>query len=206
MKTTLYYSPGACSLAPHILLEEAGASYDLVEVNVQQGKTLEPQFLKLNPKGRVPVLVVNDEILTEVPAICWYIGAGAHGLVPGELLLQGRVFEWFNWLSGTLHAVAFGGKWRPHRFVTDPELYKNVELRADQNLEDGFHYIEERLTDREWAVGRDYSIVDPYLFVFHNWAQSIGADVRRSYPNWHAHAGRMLARPAVRRALQQEGF
>lgn len=206
MKTTLYYSPGACSLAPHILLEETGAAYELVEVNVQKGKTQDAQFLAVNPKGRVPVLVVGDEILTEVPAICWHIGAAAPHLVSADLLLQARVFEWFNWLSGTLHAVAFGGKWRPQRFVTTPDLYQDVQHRADQNLEDGFRYIEERLADREWAVGREYGIVDPYLFVFYNWAHSVGVDVRSSYPAWHAHAQRVLARPAVRRALEQEGF
>lgn len=210
MKTTLYYSPGACSLAPHILLEEAGISYDLIEVNVQQGKTQEQSFLKLNPKGRVPVLAAGDEVITEVPAICWTIGNGSgddeNRLVPRDVLGQARVLEWFNWLSGTLHAVAFGGKWRPQRFVAEPELFGKVQDRADQNLSDGFAYIEERLTGRQWAIGEQYSIVDPYLFVFYNWAKSIGVDVRATCPNWHAHAGRMVGRAAVQRALAQEGF
>jgi len=206
MKTTLYYSPGACSLAPHILLEEAGATYELVEVNVMQGRTQEAAFLMLNPKGRVPVLVLDGETLTEVPAICWHVGIRAQGLVSENPLLQARALEWFNWLSGTLHAVAFGGKWRPQRFVTDPALYKDVQARADQNLQDGFRHIEQRLQHRQWAVGADFGIVDPYLFVFYNWALSIGVDVRNTYPNWHAHAGRVAARPAVRRALAQEGL
>lgn len=206
MSISLYYSPGACSLAPHILLEETGAAYRLVEVNVAQGKTQEAEFLKVNPKGRVPVLAIGDRVLTEVPAICWYIGATGDGLIPDDALLRARVLEWFNWLSGTLHAVAFGGKWRPHRFVTDRSLFQAVQSRADENLRDGFSYIEERLTDKQWAVGDHYSIVDPYLFVFYNWANSIGVNVREAYPNWYAHASRVAMRDAVKRARAQEGL
>ncbi|MGE5621894.1 MAG: glutathione S-transferase family protein [Bacillota bacterium] len=208
MKTTmtLYYSPGACSLAPHILLEETGAQYELVEVNVAQGKTREATFLELNPKGRVPVLVAGGQVLTEVPAICWYIGASGGGLIADDALARARALEWFNWLSGTLHAVAFGGKWRPQRFVTDKALFPDVQARADDNLRDGFAHIEQRLAGRQWAVGDAYGIVDPYLFVFYNWARSIGVDVRQAYPAWHAHAMRVAARDAVRRACAQEGF
>lgn len=171
MKTVLYYSPGACSLAPHILLEEAEVDYDLVEVNVQQGKTQEKEFLNVNPKGRVPVLVSGDQILTEVPAICWYIGSRTLGpctLVPNSLLDQARALEWFNWLSGTLHGIAFGGKWRPQRFAANPAFYDDIKTQADRNLRDGFAYIEQRLAGREWALGNKYSIVDPYLFVFYS--------------------------------------
>ncbi len=209
MKTTLYYSPGACSLAPHILLEETGADYKLIEVNVQQGKAQEEQFLRVNPKGRVPVLFTSNQMLTEVPAICWYIGSGGCGsrtLISNDALQQARALEWFNWLSGTLHGIAFGGKWRPQRFVTEQALFSAINARADENLRDGFAYVEQQLIDREWALGNEYSIVDPYLFVFYNWANAIGTDVRMLYPHLYAHAMRMLARPAVQRALQQEGF
>ncbi|WP_019142831.1 glutathione S-transferase family protein [Noviherbaspirillum massiliense] len=202
----LYYSPGACSLAPHILLEETGVRHELVEVNVQQGKTQEPEFLKLNPKARVPVLVTGTEVLTEVPAICWYIGSTAGRFIPADVLLQARMLEWFNWLSGTLHAVAFGGKWRPQRFVTQADMFRDVQAMADRNLRDGFAHVEQWLADKPWAIGAEYTLVDPYVFVFHNWARSIGVDVRSDYPRWHAHSARMLARPAVQRALQREGF
>jgi glutathione S-transferase len=209
MQTILYYSPGACSLAPHILLEEAGARYRLVEVNVQQGKTLEAAFLELNPKGRVPVLCSDGQMLTEVPAISWYIAAshpGAKQLVPNDSLRQARVLEWFNWLSGTLHGIAFGGKWRPQRFVNEQQLFDSVIAKAEDNLRDGFAYIELRLADRQWAIGDAYTIVDPYLFVFHQWATTIGVDVAMLYPHWNRHATRMHQRAAVQRALEQEGL
>lgn len=201
----LYYSPGACSLAPHILLEEAGVEYTLIEVNVQKGKTREPEFLKLNPKARVPVLVTGDQVLTEVPAISWYIASAGRGLIPQDVLQQARALEWFNWLSGTLHGIAFGGKWRPQRFIAEAELFPAVQARADQNLRDGFAYIDQRLAGRQWALGDQYSLVDPYLFVFCNWADAIGANVRENWPHWHAHAARMQDRSATRRALLQEG-
>ncbi|MGE5652010.1 MAG: glutathione S-transferase family protein [Bacillota bacterium] len=203
---TLYYSPGACSLAPHILLEETGADYRLVEVSVAKGQTQEEAFLKINPKGRVPVLAIGSRTLTEVPAICWYIGAAGKGLIPADALLRAGVLEWFNWLSGTLHAVAFGGKWRPQRFVKDTALFGDVQARADDNLRDGFAYIEARMVERQWAVGDEYSVVDPYLFVFYNWARKIGVDVAQAYPAWHAHARRIAARDAVRRACDREGL
>lgn len=209
MKTVLYYSPGACSLAPHILLEEAGLDYGLVEVNVQKGKTREKSFLELNPKGRVPVLRSGDDIITEVPAICWYIGHSApepQTLIPSGLLVQARVLEWFNWLSGTLHSTGFSGKWRPQRFTANPATYGEIKARADATLKEGFAYIEQQLCDRTWALGDAYSIVDPYLFVFQRWAGLAGADTASEYPQWHAHAARMSARPAVMRALQQEGI
>jgi len=223
MTTTLYYSPGACSLAPHILLEEIGAEYTLIEVNDQQGKTQEAEFLKLNPKGRVPVLCTESRVLTEVTAICWKIGFNSSGssnrsnnrkvrsgdatsLIPADSFSQAQALEWFNWLSGTLHGIAFGGKWRPQRFVTDQNLHEAVKAKADENLRDGFAHIERRLANLHWALGDDYSIVDPYLFVFYRWTKAIGIDVSQTYPAWHAHAMRMLARPAVKRALAQEGL
>jgi glutathione S-transferase len=209
MKTVLYYSPGACSLAPHILLEEAGIDYELVEVNVQKGKTRDKSFLELNPKGRVPVLRSGEDIITEVPAICWYIGHSsreAQKLIPRGLIDQARVLEWFNWLSGTLHSIGFSGKWRPQRFTANPASYGEIKARADATLQDGFAHIEQQLNGRAWALGDAYSIVDPYLFVFHRWAGLAGADVPGAYPRWHAHAVRMSERPAVVRALQQEGI
>jgi len=209
MNTVLYYSPGACSLAPHILLEETGISYKLIEINVQKGKTRDPAFLDINPKGRVPVLRSGDEILTEVPAICWYIGISAtdpHALMPRTALEAARALEWFNWLSGTLHSVGFSARWRPQRFTDNPASYGEIKARAEKHLQEGFARIEEQMRGRSWALGEAYGIVDPLLFVFHGWARLLGADLESDYPHWHAHAARMLQRPAVVRAMRQEGL
>ena len=205
----LYYSPGACSLAPHILLEERGVDYRLELVALAEGKNQTAEYLAINPKGRVPALLTEEgEVLTEVAAVCWYVaqqGSGPtlfpHGALPGA-----RCFEWFNWLTGTVHAMAFGQLWRPQRFVADQALHPAVQSKGRENLQDSFTYIERRLAGRHWAVGNAYTAVDPYLLVFYRWGNRIGFDMRTAYPQWTAHAERVCARPAVERALQQQGI
>jgi len=205
----LYYSAGACSLAPHILLEELGAPYQLELVSIAEGKTRTPEYLAINPKGRVPVLVTEEgEVLTEIPAICWYLAQqSSHpSLFPHHKLAAARVLEWCNWLSGTVHAMSFGQIWRPHRFLTDEKLYPNLQAKGRTDVLDHFRMIESRLTERAWAVGNAYTYVDPYLTVFFRWGNRIGLDMRAGYPAWVSHAERVAARPAAQRALQQEGI
>ena len=204
----LYYSPGACSMAPHILLEEIGVPYEPVLVSIPEGKTRSPEFLAINPKGRVPALLtVEGEILTEVPAISVYIAEQSPGL---KLLPQGglplaRCLEWFNWLSGTVHTSAFGTWWRTQRFLDDEKQFPPLREKGRRNILEHFAAIEGRLTDRSWAVGNAYTAVDSYLLVFFRWGHRIGLDMRAGYPQWTRHAERVLERPAVQRVLQQEG-
>ncbi|MGH7866237.1 MAG: glutathione S-transferase family protein [Candidatus Dormibacteraceae bacterium] len=205
----LYYSPGTCSLAPHIVLEELATPYQLELVSIAEGKTRTPEYLAINPKGRVPVLVTEEgETLTELPAICWYLSQQAsHPLLfPHDKLAGARVLEWCNWLSGTVHAMAFGQIWRPHRFLTDEKLYPNLQAKGRADVLDHFAMIESRLSGRTWTVGNAYTFVDAYLLVFFRWGNRIGLDMRAAYPAWTAHAERVAARPAVQRALQQEGI
>jgi glutathione S-transferase len=205
----LYWSPGACSLAPHIVLEELGAPYQLELVSIAEGKTRTPEYLAINPKGRVPVLVTEEgEVLTELPAICWYLAQQASHpvLFPHGTLAGARVLEWCNWLSGTVHAMAFGQIWRPQRFLTDESMYPNLQAKGRADVLDHYAGIERRLSDRDWAVGHAYSFADAYLLVFFRWGNRIGIDMGNGYPNWSRHAERVAARPASRRALQQEGI
>lgn len=204
----LYYSPGACSLAPHVLLEEVGEPYALELVSIAEGRARSPEYLALNPKGRVPALLTEEgEILTEVPAISWYIVQRATpALFPHGGLAAARCFEWFNWLSGTLHTMAFGQFWRMQRFVADEKLFPQVKDKGRENILENFAFIEQRLAARHWAVGQAYTAVDPYLLVFYRWGNRIGLDMRSAYPGWTAHAERTHARPAVQRALLQEGI
>jgi glutathione S-transferase len=204
----LYYSPGACSLAPHIVLEEQGAAYALELVSIAEGKTRTPEYLAINPKGRVPVLVTEEgETLTEVPAICWYLAQQASHpmLFPHSALAGARVLEWCNWLSGTVHGMSFAQIWRHHRFVTDESMFPAVEAKGRADVLDHFEVIERRLAGRGWAVGHAYTYVDAYLVVFFRWGNRIGLDMKKDYPGWSDHAERVAARPAVQRALQQEG-
>lgn len=204
----LYHSPGACSLAVHITLEEIGVPYELALVSVRDGATQAPGFLAVNPKGRVPVLAVGGERLTELPAIQQYL-ALTHpqaALLPEDAWGRARCAEWFNYLSGTLHAVAYGGLWRPARFVEDAALFDAVRRQGLHNVRACNAHVESLLQGRRWAVGERFGCVDPFLFVFHRWGTAVGLDMARDCPAWSAHAQRMRERPAVQRALAQEGL
>jgi len=196
-------------LVPHILLEELGLPYKLELTAIAEGQTQTQEYLAINPKGRVPALVTEEgEVLTEVPAVAWYVAqqGGNPVLFPRDPLLAARCLEWCNWLSGTLHAIAFGELWRPVRFVDDESHHGAIQAKGRDNVLDGFAYIEHRMADRGWAVGNAYTLVDPYLLVFYRWGNRIGVDMRAGYPGYTRHAERMLQRPAVQRALQQEGI
>jgi glutathione S-transferase len=208
MTPKLYFSPGACSLAVHIVLEEIGAPYSLERVSVPDGATQSPAFTALNPKGRVPVLVVGDTVLTEAPAIlsCLALSHPPSRLLPTDPEPLARCLEWFNWLSGTVHAVAFAQIWRPQRFVADHALVNPVTTQGRDNVLEAFAMIEAKLRDRRWAVADRYSCVAPFLLVFYRWGNRIGLDMRDRYPAWTAHAGAVGARPAVQAALSQEGI
>ena len=205
----LYYSPRACSMAPHILLEEVGTPYELELVSIADGRTRSPEYLAINPKGRVPVLLTEEgEILTELPAISWYIAqqSTSPALFPLGHLAAARCFEWFNWLSGALHAMAYGQVWRPFRFVADETLFPAVNAKGRENVLEINAMIEARLKGRNWAVGNAYTAVDPYLLVFYYWGLRIGLDMHHDYLHWTGHAERVAARPAVQRTLSQEGI
>lgn len=203
----LFYAPGACSLSAHILLREAGLPFQLEKVDLQAGEQHSEAFRRLNPAGLVPVLAAGDVVLTELPAISWYIAqqAPARKLYPADVLGQARVMEWLNWLSGTVHGWGFGGLWRPMRFVHEPALHPAVQARGRDWIEQGFARINQRL-EAGFAVGDALTVVDPYLLVMYRWGGRIGLPMRSRFPHWHRHAGEMLARDSVQAALAAEGI
>lgn len=208
MKQTLYYSPGSCSLAPHIVLEEIGLPFSLSLASTDDGKTRTPEFLRVNPKGRVPVLVTGDSVLTEAPAILLHLAISNPdaGLLPSTKDGLVRSLEWFNWLSGTVHAVAIRQIWRPENFIRDQLQHKEIVSKGKENLQSAFALIEERMSSTDWAVGEHYSTVDSYLLVFYRWGNRIGIDMTSEYKSWTQHTLRVLERAAVGRALSQESI
>jgi glutathione S-transferase len=208
MTTTLYYSPGACSLAAHIVLEEIGDPFSLSLVSSSDGSTRSPEHLLLNPKGRVPVLTVEDMVYTELPAILFHLALSnpAAGLAPETTEKLVRCMEWFNWLSGTVHAVAVRMVWRSENFSSDLAQQSDTIAIGKANLVNAFELIEARLAATDWAVEDQYSIVDPFLFVIFRWGNRMGCDMRLLYPSWTRHTMRMLEREAVIRALSTEAI
>jgi glutathione S-transferase len=208
MTPTLYFSPGACSLAPHIVLEEIGLPFALSLASTADGDTHTPEHLRLNPKGRVPVLVTGESVLTEAAAILLHLALcnPAAGLMPKNSEGLVRAVEWFNWLSGSVHAVAVRQVWRPESFTVDPSQHAGVVASGQENLLSAFAMIEVRLNAAGWAVGERYSVVDPYLLVFYRWGNRMAIDMRGRYSAWTKHTQQLLRRPAVCRAMASESI
>ena len=204
----LYYAPTACSIAPHIALEEIGIEFEARLVDLGRGEQRSEEYLKINPRGRVPALAINGHVVTEVPALLTYIAnlETEAGLIPLDgTLAQARCFEWLGFLSSTLH-VTYAQFRRPERFLDEGspctgELSEEG-LRRTIAL---YREVEQRLGEG-WAAGGDYSIADMYLFPFYTWAWRFDLDMKRDCPKWTALFDRTRERPAVQRAIEREGL
>ncbi|KAJ9607372.1 hypothetical protein H2200_008445 [Cladophialophora chaetospira] len=202
-KLKLWYTPIACSFAPHALLLEAGLDFQMIPLEL--GKYT-AEFMTLNPKGRVPVLAMDDEVITEMPAILTAISS----LVP-ERQLMGRTtletiraYEWINYLSGTLHGQGYGARFRPDRYIHDPALHPQVRQRGLETIKECFAFIESKLREAGTAylVGDGFTAVDPFLFVLYRWGVQEKLDMHSDYPYLEAWANRLLERKCVVDALK----
>jgi glutathione S-transferase len=198
----LYFSPGACSLSPHIVLRETGSKFELEQVNLQN-KTLKSggNFLEVNPKGQVPVLLLDDgDKLTEGPAIVQYIAdqKPETGLAPKPGTKQRyHVQEWLNFVTSELHK-SFTPLFRPNT----PEDYVKI---VKENLAARFSYLDKHLADRQYLMGETFTIPDAYCFVVTGWSKYKDIDLGR-WPNLNAYIGRIAARPKVQEAMKAEGL
>jgi len=200
----LFHSPGACSLVPHIALEEAGADYEPIRVILAEGAHLKPDYLAVNPHARVPALVTDQGTITENIAILNYIadGFGAAGSVPrGDPFLAGKVNELLGWFSSTVH-ISFAQVWRATRFTRDEAAHPAIIEGGRENLSQQFAEIE-GLAGSGWLVGDSFSAADSYALIFFRWGRRIGLDMR-DYPKWAALNQRLLAEPSVSRVVEAE--
>jgi glutathione S-transferase len=204
----LYYAPGACSLAVHIALEEVGADYEARAIDLAAGQQTGDDYLKINPRGRVPALILDDQLVTEVPALLTYVASlnPDAGLVPAPgSLAFARCFEWLGFLSSTVH-VAYAQFRRPQRFVPpDTPLAEQVSAHGRDICIALWKEIDGKLGP-EWAAGAPYSIADPYLLPFYTWSWRMDLDARRDLPNWTQWVRRIAQRPAVQRVLADEAL
>ncbi len=206
MGLTLYYAPGACSFVPHVALEEAGAAFDAVRLNLADGDQRKPDYLALNPKGRVPTLVVDGRPLTEVIAIVTYLDRRFRtaGILPGhDPLLAARAYEAMTWLATTVH-VAFAQITRPERYADDLAMRGALAAPGRDRFVRALDGLEALAAAKDaWLVGETFTAVDAYALVVRRWAERIGVDLS-AYPAWNAKGDRALARPSVVRVLVQE--
>jgi glutathione S-transferase len=200
----LFYSPGACSLASHIALEEAGAPYELMRLNFKADDQRKPEYLKVNPKGRVPALVTDRGILTESPAILAYIAQTfpAAKLAPTDAFDFARAQAFNSYLCSTVH-VSHAHRVRGNRWVDDPAALKEMQRKVPETVGAAFALIENGMLEGPWVMGKDYSICDGYLFTMAQWMEGDGVDLSK-LPRVMEHRARVAERPAVKRALAQE--
>ena len=196
----LYYTPGACSLAPHILLQESGLDHQPVLVDLRAKKLADgSDYLAVNPKGGVPALDVGDgEVLTENAVLLVYIAdtSGREDLLPASGLARYRVLEWLNYIATELHK-GFGPLWNPN----NPEALKD---QTRELLGKKFDYVQGRLTG-DYLTGDHFSAPDAYLFTILRWTDIHGIDLSR-WPRLAAYRQRVGARPGAGRALAVEGI
>ena len=201
----LYYSPGSCALASHIALEEAGADYEAVIVRLKDNEQRKPDYLAINPKGRVPALVTDRGVLTETPAILAYVAQThpAANLAPLSDPFAFAKMQAFNgYLSSTVH-VAHAHKGRGHRWADDPDAIEAMKKKVPESVGDCFALIERDMFQGPWVMGDRYSIADPYLFTIAAWLEGDSVDPAR-FPKVLDHRNRMRERPAVKRVLTAE--
>jgi glutathione S-transferase len=202
----LYYSPGACSLVPHVALEETGAEFDAVRKTIAEKAHKRPDYLAINPRGLIPAMIVDGRLVTENIAVLAYIGhrwpeSGQLPLDHVPALVQ--VFERLSWFATTVHYGGFGPIYRARAAGIERSQAELAEDR--ERLRALFAEIDPLLAPGPWLLGDRYCLADPYPLTFRRWARRLELDVS-PYRHWTAHTARMLERPAVRRALAREGL
>jgi glutathione S-transferase len=202
MIVKLYYTPNTIALAPHIALIEAGIDFEAVRIDFSAGQQRSPDYLKLNPKGRVPMLVTERGILTETPAILSFIAhvKPAAQLAPVDDPFAFAQIQSFNsYLCSTVH-VAHAHSIRGYRWADDEAAIMAMRRKVPQAMIDCFDVIETRMFTGPWVTGNAFTISDPYLFTITRWLELDGVDVGR-FPKVSEHLERMNGRLSVQKAM-----
>lgn len=201
---TLFYSPGACSLASHIALEETGRPYRAVETLLAKNQHQTPEYLAINPRGRVPALSVDGQVITENTAILTWIATAypEAGLLPADTIPRMQCIAQMAWFSNTPH-IFQRAKFRPHRFVDREEVYGDIRAKAVSSYWECMQEIDALIGDNHWMMGDAYTVVDPYALVFYGWGTSNGLPMH-DLENYTRHKTHMLQRPAAVAVLERE--
>jgi glutathione S-transferase len=202
---TLYYAPGTCALASHLALEHAGAKYQAVRVSFAKDEQRSPEYLRVNPKGRVPALVTERGILTETPAILQFIAQlfPQAGLAPLDDPFELARMNAFNsYLCATVHVAHAHGR-RAYRWADDAAAQEAMKLKMPQTMGECFELIERELFVGPWVLGERFSISDLYLYTIAGWLEGDGVDPAR-FPKVAAHRERLRADPIVKRVIASQ--
>jgi glutathione S-transferase len=200
-----YYAQGTCALASHIALEEAGAPYTAERLDFKSNQQNSPEYLAINPKGRVPTLVTDRGILTETPAILAFIAQSfpQARLAPFEDAFTLAQLQAFNsYLCSTVH-VAHAHKLRGYRWAAEESSFTDMKRMVPKSVGACIALIERSMLRGPWVMGESYTICDPYLFTVGQWLEGDGVDLA-ALPKVMAHCKRMQERPAVRKVVEEE--
>lgn len=198
----LFYALNTCALASHIALEEAGLRYEAVRLDFANAEQTKPEYLAVNPKGRVPALVTDRGVLTETPAILAYVAqmSPQAKLAPLDDAFEFARLQAFNsYLCSTVH-VAHAHMRRGKRWADEDSSIADMKRKVPQNMTACFELIEREMFAGPWVMGAQYTVCDPYLFTIEKWLEGDSVDIAR-FPKIHDHYRRMSARPAVQRVL-----
>ena len=202
---TLYFSPGACSTASHIGLEETGAPYEERPTLLPKGEPKTEAYLKVNPRGKVPALSVDGKVIVENTAILTYLAERfpEKKLMPTDPLEKARCISHMAWLSNTVHP-AYTHYFRPERYAEGDACVASVKTTGRKTFFEVLGEVDALLKGKQWIMGDQYTVADPYSLVFYGWG--VRADLEMTkLANYTAWKERMLKRPAVRKVLESEG-
>ena len=201
---TFYYAPSTCALASHLALEFSGAPYEAKRLDFKQQQQRTPEYLKINPKGRVPALVTERGVLTETPALLQYIAQAfpQADLAPlDDAFLLAKANEFNSYLCSTVH-VNHAHKGRGYRWVEpdDTAALDAMKKKVPQTMAESFTLIEEQMFKGPWVLGEKFGTSDMYLYTLSRWLEGDGVDVQR-FPRVADHMRRMAATPQVQKIV-----
>lgn len=201
---TLFYTPKTCALATHIALIDTGADYSLKRIDFSKGEQRAPEFLAVNPKGRVPALSTPQGILTETTALLTYLAQTfpAANLAPTDPFGLARLQSFTAFLSSTLHVAHAHGP-RGNRWTDDPAAIQALKAYVPTSVTAAFKLVEDSMLAGPFVMGDTYTIADPYLFTMSTWIEGDQVDTTQ-IPRVMAHREMMSKRPSVIRALAEE--
>ena len=200
---TLFYAPGACSMAAHIVMEESGEKYEPKKMDLSKGEQKTPEYLKIHPLGRVPALKLDDgTAISENTAILPFLGK-RFGMWPSDPVKEAKALSVIGFMASTVHPCNTHVT-RPERFSEDKAAHPGIQAAGKKSLHDYLKQIDAMYAGREW-LSDNYTVLDPYALVFYVWG------VRRELPvaslnNYTAFKDRMVKRSAVQKVMADEGI
>lgn len=203
----LYYSPGACSLVPHVALEETGMEFQTQQVVIAKGENRSPEYLAIHPYGRVPALATDRGVITENVAVLHFIADQfeGDGALPKEDPYDvAKALELLGWFASSVH-IAFAGIWRPARFAEEQGAHAALQRTGRETVERYLERLDNACEGRRWLVGDRFTAVDTYVLTFVRWAGLVGVN-RSQFPHTQSLVDRVLQRDSVQRVLDREGL